>query len=485
VLPGGVRRLAVTGLVLGTLLLGALIVLWLALCDPPRLLVSPRRDFAMVGVTVVNPGQMRLSAQTVTVHDARIGAIHPTRSDERPSTGAEQFMGAFVLPGLVDVHIHLPPHWAAGQLERFMLLFLAHGVTTIREVGSLDGSSLRVREAVRSGALAGPRVFACGPVLDGDPPSFPRARVVHTAEEGRRVVDELATTGVDCIKVYRNLSQAALAGVSEEAQRQHLPVIGHLPASAPWHETRIQEIQHVCDPRCWQMGEHEIEELVRAAVAGPVAHTPTLVVYEGQGGFFDYDERREQPVARLLPRFWRDVLWNPAFALGFSPAPAAALGSYHGAQLQMVERIHEAVRRLHAAGARIQVGTDPPNPFVVPGASVHREMRLLEKIGFTPEETWIAATRNAGLALGVAQLGVLAPGAPADLLVFREDPTRDLRALESLEAVFADGRFYPVEELKAALAAQDHYFERWLYDRITVWVATRLARAAGRWAPSD
>ena len=101
------------------------------------------------------------------------------------------------------------------------------------------------------------------------------------------------------------------------------------------------------------------------------------------------------------------------------------------------------VRRLHQAGVRLHVGRCTPNPFVVPGISLHEEPAPLVDAGLTPEEVWVAATRWAGETLGLPQLGTVQEGAPAAFLFFREDPTRDLAALATLEAVVAQGRLYP------------------------------------------
>ena len=139
----------------------------------------------------------------------------------------------------------------------------------------------------------------------------------------------------------------------------------------------------------------------------------------------------------------------------------------------------EVVSQLHKAGVRIHVGTDSPNPFVVPGAGFHQELRLLVEAGLTPEEVWLAATRWAGESLGVPKLGTLGEGAPADFLLFREDPTRDLAALSTLEAVVAQGRLYPKPVLDAAFTRHRDHFTGWLYDRLTIAIMSSI-----RWITS-
>jgi imidazolonepropionase-like amidohydrolase len=141
------------------------------------------------------------------------------------------------------------------------------------------------------------------------------------------------------------------------------------------------------------------------------------------------------------------------------------------------ERGMRLVQRLHAAGVPVFAGSDTQNPFVVPGASLLRELRLLEQAGLTPEQALAAATTLPGAFLRLPGLGRLEPGAPADLLVLRRDPTQSLDALDSLEAVIADGRLYTRAELDAQLARYREHAEGAVYDALSVVLVRRaLAR---------
>jgi imidazolonepropionase-like amidohydrolase len=118
------------------------------------------------------------------------------------------------------------------------------------------------------------------------------------------------------------------------------------------------------------------------------------------------------------------------------------------------------------------MGTDVLTSFVVPGARLHRELRLFVESGLTPEEALALATRGNGAFLarnGREGLGRLAPGAPADLVVFRDDPTRGLDALDRLQAVVADGRLYT----RAQLERYRHWFDGFVFDRVSVYLARR------------
>ncbi len=415
---------------------------------------------------------------SIAIAHGRITGVTP--ADDSESGSGSPYAGLHALPGLVDLHVHLPPWFAPGQTDLFTTLLLGHGVTTIRETGTCGSRPFALRESIRSGARAGPRIFACGTVLDGDPPTWPLVRVVRDAAEARAAVDDLAEQGADCIKVYSGISDAALAAIRDAAHERGLPVIGHLPAWAWFDEPRLDEIEHVCDPRCWEIGKREIAALVAAAREHGIAHTPTLVVFEGQLRSYEYETNLETPLARLIPRFWREVIWNPRYGLGFTAPRTGQRAEREAMHRSMVDTVCDAVRQLHAAGVRVLPGSDSLNPFVVPGASLYEELRLFVRCGFTPAEALVAATWQAGEALGVPGLGRIESGAPADLLIFREDPTRDLAALDTLEAVVADGRLYRKADLDAALARQRERFAQWWFDGPSVWLADLVARGIAR-----
>jgi len=482
VYAGWMRRAARVFLLIaaggGVLLVAGLLLLWIFL-PAPAVPVPSRSELVLVDVAVLHPGLRTQHHQTVRIREGRIARIRPARPADVPSPGADDLRGAFVLPGLIDLHVHL---FGQSPLER--LLYLAHGVTSVRDLGSPGPSQIEARAATRRGKLAGPRVFTCGEMLDGDPPVWPFARVVRTAREGREAVRELAARGADCVKVYEHLEAGVLDSIRQEAARHDLPVVGHVPFGVPFAEANIDDVQHftgvaeLIDPdyatwaekaEAWgRLGPDEMQYVVDVSLRESIAHTPTLVMLERQAQLSDYERARRDPVVRLLPRFWRAVVWNPRFELGYHTLDERARARLDELYRLRVARGLELVRRLHRAGVPVFVGTDPYNAFVVPGASVHEEMELLLRAGLTPEEVWAAATRLPGAWLSDSGLGTLAVGAPADLLALRRDPTRDLEHLSGLEAVIAGGRLYPAAFLEAELERQREHFQSRLFELVTL-----------------
>jgi hypothetical protein len=329
----------------------------------------------------------------------------------------------------------------------------------VRDVGVFDVSIESHRHRIERGARLGPRVFRCGRLLDGDPPGWPGARTARGPDEAAAAVEATARGGADCVKVYNGLDEATLAAVRTAAAARGLPLVGHVPAAVPFETLEGMEVQHLMGlADDWPSATPEsVSSYVAHSAARGLSHTPTLVAFARAARLDDVEAALRDPAARLLPRAFRELLWNPARnPLVFLLNPGVRWSEL-GERVALMER---TVRALHAAGVPVLAGTDTMNPFVVPGASLHEELRLLAGAGLGPEAALAAATRGAAAALGRPDLGRLAPGAAADAAIFREDPTRDLGALDSLEAVVAAGRLLSRADLLAAAARQRAHFER-------------------------
>jgi imidazolonepropionase-like amidohydrolase len=462
-------------LVVAALFVVAGVWIWRAL-DAPRFEVPERRALVLRDVTVVEPARSRTQHVDLAIRGGQIVSLTPSRKEAAEGHDRE-FAGRHALPGLIDLHVHYPPAAARGNQALWSLLLLAHGVTTARETGSIDGTSLDHREALRRGETLGPRLFSCGAMLDGEPASFPSNRTVRTPEEARAAVADLDARGVDCIKVYNMLSRPAFEAIREEARARDLPLIGHMPHDVAFENSGIAELQHftgavpvdrdkvgLLDFRYedWQaMDAERIAHVIRVARSEGLAFTPTLAnVRQRQllAAPRTAEDDESDTGLRHLPRFWWpawQLLWD-----GFDGPAALAL------QTDFHRRIGELTAEAFRAGVTVRIGTDTLMPFVAPGSSAWEELREFVRFGVPLEASWAIATRGGGEALGVPGLGTLAPGAPADLLIFRDDPTRDLAALGTLEAVIADGRLHRRADLEAALARADAHFRGPLYETV-------------------
>jgi imidazolonepropionase-like amidohydrolase len=447
---------------------------WLWSSIRPPVMPVPERGATLENVTIVNPGQSRRARCTVRIEGSSIAAIeeHPKEAPLRTGPAA-RYAGEYLLPGLIDMHVHHPPATPLGDVEHFGLLFLAHGVTAVRDTGSFDGRIFDTRRRIEEGAFPGPRIFACGPILDGDPPYWPGSRVVRTADDARQVVREVARAGANCVKTYENLTPEALEAIRAAAKLYDLPVIGHVPKGSTFSEARLADVQHLTGvvAKDGVLTRSEIRSIATISSALGIAHTPTLVFLERAAELTDYKAELDDPAAKLLPRYYREVLWNPRYD---SRLRSLSPEKWEGLR-ETLANSKRIVAALHEAGVRVHIGTDAMNPFIVPGVSLHDEMREFLDAGFTLQEVWATATRTAGESLRAPLLGQIAVGAPADLLVFRADPTVSLDALSTLDAVIADGRLYTREVLDRALARWHEHMQDPVYDAITMRVAGWLA----------
>jgi hypothetical protein len=274
------------------------------------------------------------------------------------------------------------------------------------------------------------------------------------------------------------LTGPGLAAVRETARETGLPVIGHVPRAVPFERALLDDAQHLLgvpvvlpdeppfpfNQGVWQtLDDARLEQVIETSLRHRLAHTPTLVTGERLAAMRDYERLRDEPDARLLPRFYRDVIWHPHG--GLSPAGRMGPRDFETIERALAAKLR-VVKRMHDAGVRLHSGTDALVAFVVPGASLHRELRLFVRAGLSPEQALAISTGASAGFLGVTDLGRLTPGAPAELAIFRDDPTASLDALDSLVGVVRDGRLYPRAELDAQLARYRDHFEGRVYDAV-------------------
>lgn len=472
------------------------------LLEPPRLPVPERGDLALRDLTVVNPGEGRLEHVDVLVRDGRIVSVQPASGSSRtgaPAAGAEDHgsspdpgadpnevrcEGCFALPGLIDMHAHMPPRVAIGNDRLFALLLLANGVTTIREIGSPDGSAYAIRDAIDRGDYPGPRVISCGLVLDGDPPARANNLVLRTPADARAAVAEAARNGARCLKLYNMLSREVVLAIAEAAAEAGLPLTAHVPHSvslldAPY----LADVQHLTgvpvpeDPArvgrndylnsdFARLDDERIEEVTRAALRQGTIHTPALVNEEVRRTLGDPERFPPDPQIAVLPEFWETV-WHTLWG-------APNLGANEAIYEDFLARDRAAVAVFFRAGVTVYAGTDTLMPYVAPGAALKREVRNFAELGLTPDAALATATTSPGRFWRDASYGRIEPGLPADLAVYRADPTASLDALESLEIVVADGRVYRKAELDRFVERYRRHFHGWLYTRAMAIVTALL-----------
>ncbi|MFG2367614.1 amidohydrolase family protein [Streptomyces mirabilis] len=432
--------------------------------------------FALPDVTLVQPTEHSTPHAVLAVRGDRIAAL---RTDPRSPADRvlEEYRGAYVVPGLVDMHTHLAPGSPLHVTEASLLTHLAHGVTALRDAGDSDGTSGPTARRAMEQGHPGPRLSTAGSFVTRGRTRWPNSLQLAGPRQADDLVARIADAGNQWIKSYEGLDPEDIAALVVAAEKRGLGVIGHVPSHLRHEHALLPDTQHffgvpdpadlsadtvVCRATDWQhVDERRLDEVVRNSLSHGLAHTPTVVATEMLLSYHDYPKAKRAPATALLPPLYANQLWHPT--RGFP-----VYRNVDGARLARVARTLGQKLRLigdlHAAGVRLHLGTDSPQPFTVPGAALHTEMELFARAGIAPAEVWHLATRgNAkvlGPALGEPDLGLLSPGAPADLLVYRDDPTTAISPDRGLLAVVAQGRIYPRQQLDSAVAAHQARLRR-------------------------
>ncbi|WP_315837886.1 amidohydrolase family protein [Bradyrhizobium prioriisuperbiae] len=448
--------------------MGFLSTLGLRPPGPPRPAAGGR--FRIDGVTVINPMHGRHINASLQIADGVIADISDVRSEQ-----SADFAGCFALPGLVDMHVHLPPDNALKLTRHAALSYLAHGITSVREAGDLDGTSVdAARRLAREGVYPVPRVISCGPFVGAGKPTF--RNTILLPDDSDAAADAAAisvkATGAGFMKFYDGLTRRMIDALARACARHGLKTMGHVPAALSYEDAGIAEVQHFfgvpkpqtleretllnrsCD---WHaVDEQRMDAIVTATLKQGIANTPTIVTNYCMLSYRDFAASAREARAQHVPPFYLDVIWHPERGRFNNRLSRDYL------ERQVVPAIakkQQLAKKLFDAGAQLYLGTDVAQPFILPGVSLHQEMTLFAEAGIGIEAVWKLATRDAGERLGVPGLGRIAAGAPADILLFRRDPTQSLDNLASLEAVISAGRLYRLADLKRALDTSQAYFQ--------------------------
>lgn len=438
---------------------------------PPRQGVPPRRDLIVSGVTVLNPGRDRINDQSIVIEDGRITAVRARQEGDPPSLCE----GCIAMPGLIDAHVHTPPRTIVGNQELFSLLYLAHGVTSVRDVGEADSSVGSLARRLNNGRVIGPRMFRCGPVIESDPPSWPAALVVQTAEEANAAVDRLADEGVDCIKVYNELNADSYLAIAAAAARHGLPIIGHVPHAVGLRGVQDFESQHmtglpyITHPRpplnsdirdvdVLAMTPEDINLALETAAENRVAFTPTLANLSLRLSASDPTRFQPPPGSNDLPTFWSTV-WKTLVGHPSGDVEVAA-------RLESQARYRTIVAAARERGIDVLAGTDTLMPWVTPGESMHLEIEQIAAAFGDNEAALAAATSVNAAHIAPGEIGAIEPGARADILLLSTDPVSDLSALRRWSYIVADGRLYTRGDLDAVVARYRRHFRGPIYSNI-------------------
>jgi imidazolonepropionase-like amidohydrolase len=410
---------------------------------------------------------------SVLVHDGKIAGVYDGAGPDADKIRAEvvEGSGKTLLPGLIDVHVHLssPGGMSTSSddydvekaMARDAAALLYSGVTAARSTGDGLDASLKLRGQIAGGSKLGAQLFICGPMFTAEgghgteftqyvPAAMQGAlkaqlvRTPKTVDEARQQVRELKARGVDGIKailesgwgqgmLYNRLDSALFRAVADEARAQNLPLAVHTGDARDVTdavEAGASSIEH----GSWRdrIPDAVLEKMAREGIY----LDPTLAVAEAYGQYFAGkadaldNSLVEQAVRANILKGTRE------FVLSGKGADAAKAAIFVKALAQGRENLLRAWK----AGVPLAMGSDAGNPLVFPGPSMHRELQLWVQAGIPAAVALQAATGNAARLLGAANhIGGIRQGMDANLLLVDGNPLQDITATERISMVMFKG----------------------------------------------
>jgi imidazolonepropionase-like amidohydrolase len=425
-------------------------------------------------VTLIDAtGAPAQSHRTVVVRGNRIEGIYNDYWAGLSDAVHIDGKGKFLIPGLWDMHVHMVfGNWFPRGKEITLPLFIANGVTGVRDMGGELDVLQQWRKEIAAGTLIGPRMVISGPMLDGPQPRFPSSIAVATPEDGHAAVNDLKQRGADFIKLQSLIPRDAVFAIAEEARKQGIPFVGHVPDSVRASEASNagqKSFEHLIGVF---EGSSPLEDKFLKGAKGPGKflssydparasalfallaknHTwqcPTLV-WERGGNLIDEADFAHDGRAKYVPAYWKDVTWKRFTEQVVHEFNTDDLAT----RKRFVEKELEVANAMHRAGVQFLAGTDtPPGVYIFPGFSLHDELQRFVAAGFTPMEALQTATLNPAMFLGMEdQLGTIEKGKLADMVLLDANPLDDIRNTQKIAAVIVNGRYLSRADLDKMLA---------------------------------
>lgn len=336
--------------------------------------------------------------------------------------------GKYVVPGLFDMHIHIE-----GDDFGDLCQYLAYGITSVRNMWGTE-DILKFRTKLQSHSIY-PTLYTAGPLMDGDPPVWKESYVITTEKEAEKAVISIKAQGYDFLKVYNNLSLEVYKKIIATAKEINIDVTGHLPVAV--------DIQTAIE-----LGQYSLEhakaiprEYLASAAKNGIWFIPTLVVNkavnmikneEFDSGIFE-DPKYEFVSPERLEQ-WKELI---------------AFYKEHDFRFDRFFEEYSADTRLYSkAGGKLLAGTDAPNPFIVPGISLHEELEIFAKVGHSPWEILKSATVNAAECMHVSdRVGTIEQGKVADIIILERNPLENIANTRTIDSVIKNGHYLRKEQL--------------------------------------
>ncbi|MFS4447112.1 amidohydrolase family protein [Maribacter sp. 2307UL18-2] len=372
--------------------------------------------------------------------------------------------GKYVIPGLAEMHAHIPPpSTPAERVEEVLFLYVANGITTIRGMLGHPGH-LTLREVAKEGRIISPRIFTSSPSLNGNS--------VTSKEEAIQKVSAYQKAGYDFLKIHPGIQREVFDQVVATANEVGIPFAGHVPVDIGIRhalKSRYASIDHVdgfleglvpesANVKPTDNGffgyaftplanTSKIDELVALANQNEVWIVPTQSLFERWFAPISSDELLQQPEMVYMPKTTLQN-WKTRKDESINDP------SFNTEQWKKFDGIRkELIAKLNANGHGMLLGSDAPQLFNVPGFSIHHEIQGMIGAGMTPLEILKSGTVNPARYFDMEDtFGDLKVGLEADMVLLESNPLDDMTALQEIAGVMLRGRWIPKEEIDEKLA---------------------------------
>jgi len=427
-----------------------------------ELIDSRQREIVIQSVNVVPMDSERiLNDQMVLVKDGKVAAISKKVKYSKDALIIDG-KGKYLIPGLGEMHAHVPPVDDLEPSKEVLFLFAANGITTIR--GMLGHPRhLELRTKINSGEILGPRFFTTGPSFSG--------LSVKTAEYGEEMVRKQKEMGYDFLKLHPGLTKETFAAISSTAKEVGIPFVGHVShAVGVWRaiDAGYSSIDH-------------LDGFVEGMVANAEAMTEQQV---GLFGMFVADQADQSQIPKLMRGLKEKNIWvvptqslaDRWFAASFTGDSFRNDPDSKYMKLETVNQWVDSKKNLLANelytadkidnyiklrrkliyecqknGVGLLLGCDAPQVFNVPGFSTHNELQYLVAAGLTPYQALKTGTVNVASYLNIANAGVIETGAVADLILIGGNPLADITQTKKVEGVMLRGQWMSRAYIDAGL----------------------------------
>ncbi|MEZ4826641.1 MAG: amidohydrolase family protein [Bacteroidia bacterium] len=427
-----------------------------------------RPEFAFTHVNVIPmDGERVLSDQTVVIGGGKILAVGEASAFSLPeSTRIVDASGKYLLPGLAEMHAHIPVPRDGQEdvVDETLFLYLSNGITTIR--GMLgDPFHLDLRARAAREEVVSPRIFTSGPSLNGN--TVPTVAIADSTVRAQK------SAGYDFMKLHPGIKLEVFDKIVSTAKEVGMHYAGHVSIHVGIRhalESDYASVDHIDGyleglvPASAGVKPEDngffgfnftyladttlIPELVNLTVAHNVAVVPT----QGLLVRWTSTEKPEQTIAQpemkyMSPRTREQWVQSKFSFQRLENYDSARVATFIGIRKKLLKALHDG-------GALIVLGSDAPQVFNVPGFSIHHELAAMVEAGLTPYECLVTGTVNPARYFGMeGQFGVVAKGSAADLILVNNNPLEDISNLRNPAGVMYRGRWLSEEEISAGLAA--------------------------------